>query len=1040
MADNSVAPGRMSGPDFFADDDPLAELARIAGYDERPEPRGSSRREPAFNLEDELLREFESYDSPRLDPVGDFSLTPEPAFEPQGPVEPAVPLHEMRRVDDRRVPHPADPFAEPDPFTTGFAAHHDVARVDDLIRPDRAPEPAARRDVDASPVSSVDVPSFDAPEAYAAFGFGRDDAAFTQGSAPAPALVEPEQSSARTVAVAPAPAMEPDFELDLISELETSLAPVSPALAGRKTHTRPPAKAYEPGFRMPLTNFVRAAEPVREPVATAVRDTPLAVDPFADADPLTVRPEPVPARSPARMPMEDTYLPAAAESRVTAAEPEPELELDEIEMPDLPAVAARFSPRDEAPVEIERDLRAPPPPAAGAAQPVREEVSADLMHDADFELSLDDLDLDLDFSDILPFDDRASATAAAQPAADRVAAVAAPLEARPVAPRVDEPVAPVDARPAPAVHAPSVATGSVSASAARVVAAPAPRPAPEVSTLGPAIPAFLMNSRSAATVAEPEPRKAAGAEVEDVSAGADPFDPALFAETDDVIETVPELDVPDLTPHEPEQQAPAHSDFDLHLDSELATLIDQPARPKSHEAPRSRATATVATAATTTSQPAAAVAPAPKQELSGREFEDFERALEEDFRRAMAQSIQPAASEDDEDDEPYDVYPADARRRTPRWLLPASAAGLLVIVGVSGYAWFASDTRKLGGDGAPVIIAADTDAVKVAPENPGGKTVPNQDKAVYDRVASGAMHDPKQSSLISSEEQPMDVVQKTLMPDNLPLQGEEEAADAAPAATATADTQDPRLLPQQHGKPGEQAGANGDQLAVMPRRVKTMIVRPDGTLVEQVTDVPAQPAAAKTAAASHSTDPTTSASVPAIAQPQPGAATDMAGVDVAKTTTLTGTAQAPAAAQAPAGVPQPGMPVPTARPSVQPVNVVASVNDQAAARQAAAPQAQAAVAQPAATPAAASAGVPGGGYYIQIASLPSEADAQKSYRNLSSKYASLLGGRAHDIARADVPGKGTFFRVRVAAGASRDEAAALCESYRAAGGTCLIAR
>ncbi|MBT9370362.1 SPOR domain-containing protein [Rhizobium sp. CSW-27] len=1037
MADNSVAPGRMSGPDFFADDDPLAELARIAGYDERPEPRSASRREPAFNLEDELLRAFESYDSPRLDPVEDFSLTrapePEPAFEPSLPVEALRTEPRPEQPSPRRLIEP-DPFAEPDPFpavpSSGQGLSAPVSRAVEH-------GPADWRGVSSATEAAdlADEARFDASiEPSASYG---QDVSFAAPQVYSPSFPEPDLSPRS----APMPSMEPDFEMDLISELETSLAPVA-APSGRKTHTRPPAKPYEPGFRMPLTNFVRASEPVREPVAPVVPDTANAVDPFEGvAD--------VPGRAPdravsvrpvARMPVEEPYLPPVAD---IPAPPQNQA-VEDFSLQDLPSVAARFSPIEDdvpQPARAEpasRDIVSAAPAGVTQGRPApalsgREEPEIDLMQDVDFELTLDDLDLD--FSDILPFDDRVTApqppAAASAAAVERPAPVARPAE--PVAVRAEDRVeraAAPAARPAAPPVVPVEAFDARPATAGAVA-----RSAPEVSTLGPTIPAFLMNARSASAVAEPELRKPRPVEPEEAAPAGDAFDPALFAETDDVIETVPDLHVPELPAHEPEQPVPPHSDFDLHLDSELASLIDQPAQPKAPAVSRSRATATVAVAQAP-AQPAAAIAPAPKQELSGREFEDFEKALEEDFRRAMAQTMQPTPSAEEDDEEPYDVYPVETRRRAPRWLLPASAAGFLVIVGVSGYVWYAGDTGKLGTDGAPVIIAADTEAVKVVPENPGGKTVPNQDKAVYDRVASGALHDPKQPSLISSEEQPMDVVQKTLMPDNLPLQGEEDGAETASAEQPATDTQDPRLLPQQ-GHNGEQAAGGADQLAVMPRRVKTMIVRPDGTLVEQVTDTVPQQPAAKVAAAPALAEPVAAAPVAGIAQPQPGAAADMAGVDVAKATPLTGTAPAETApaAEVTAGVPQPGVPVPTARPSVQPVKVVASVSDQGAVRPNPAPQAQAPAA--AAAPAASAMA---GGYYIQIASLPSEADAQKSYSNLSSKYASLIGGRPHDIARADVPGKGTYYRVRIAAGSSRDEAVALCESYRAAGGTCLIAR
>ena len=101
--------------------------------------------------------------------------------------------------------------------------------------------------------------------------------------------------------------------------------------------------------------------------------------------------------------------------------------------------------------------------------------------------------------------------------------------------------------------------------------------------------------------------------------------------------------------------------------------------------------------------------------------------------------------------------------------------------------------------------------------------------------------------------------------------------------------------------------------------------------------------------------------------------------------------------------------------------------------------AEVAAASPAAAAPAPAAAAPAGSFGIQIASLPSEADAQKSYRNLSSKFGNILGGKPWEIRQADIPGKGTFYRVRVGAG-SKDEAVALCEQYRAAGGSCLVSR
>jgi hypothetical protein len=1033
MADNSVALGRGSGPDLFADDDPLAELARIAGYDERPSqrfqpnarqaemPGSQSRREPAFNLEDELLREFESYEAPRLDPSDDLPLDA-PVADAANPNARRPDADHSRRSysldypETARVTEPRgrDPFADLDDLDAGQVPQASPApSADATFSQGRHGEGSSDWNRDVVQPDRVAEPAFDRADPSDLDGVSRNAD---------PVRAVPEPSVAQ-------PVMDENFELDLISELETSLV-AAPVPVARKTSSRPPAKAYEPGFRMPLANFHRAPERTGEPPMTAAPSAP--AEPRFEQTPLDMAGEEpgwdMRAAPPSsfEQPAFEQFAPAGAEPRSDLFDPEllpsdfardvPDVQTFEpVSAPSNAAPKERFSPQEEPVYDVGHyAARSSQPRTPDVAEPAfasrgldmapaakKEPAPLDLLNEDDFELSLEELELD--FSDLLADEPRAapapSSTAAAAPARSQ-----APVEL---------PVAMREAMPSAAV-------------------APAPfaaRPQAVAPSVSPVVPAFLASSRSAAGMAEQplpmSPRAAAvSAPVADVA--PDAFDPALFADTEEMLESVPDLNVPDLPVHEPEQRPVVHSDFDLHLDQELASLFEthtaQPAGTR--ETPRSRATPSAA-------QSIAAVAPAPQQSLTANEFDDFERALEEDFRRTLSQPIQPGRSDGpDEGEEDLEAYYEAPRRTSARWIVPASVAGLVLVAGVSAYAWYAGGTSGISGNGAPVVIAADTDAVKVAPENPGGKTVPNQDKAVYDRVAGGALNDPKQSSLISSDEQPMDVVQKTLMPDNLPMEGEEDGAETA--STEVGDTQDPRLLPQQAAaQSGQQAG---DQLAVMPRRVKTMIVRPDGTLVEQVSDVPAQastparPVRAETVAASPAlAEPKSVAGITPISQPQGTAPTELASVDVEQTTALTGTQDAAVSETTPA--PQFAAPVPTARPSRQPTNVVATAAD-AVARPI---QASA----PASAPAASSGA---GGYYIQVASLPSEAEAQKSYANISNKFASVVSGRAHDIARADIAGKGTYYRVRIAAGSTKDEAAALCERYRAAGGTCLIAR
>ncbi len=128
-------------------------------------------------------------------------------------------------------------------------------------------------------------------------------------------------------------------------------------------------------------------------------------------------------------------------------------------------------------------------------------------------------------------------------------------------------------------------------------------------------------------------------------------------------------------------------------------------------------------------------------------------------------------------------------------------------------------------------------------------------------------------------------------------------------------------------------------------------------------------------------------------------------------------------------------PVPSARPSQS--------SPAAAARPATPTQVAQAAAQPVAAPpaqaAATTSAASKGGYFIQVASLPSQAEAQKSYQSISAKFGSVVAGRGVDIKAAEIAGKGTFYRVRIPAGTKAD-AIALCERYRSAGGSCLVAQ
>ncbi len=995
----------------------MAELARIVGYEERvvaakPDPlvapaARAERREPAFNLEDELLREFERYDapSPSLDPADDLGVA-----EPRQP-----------EVSSLRQVAPLEPVFDEPPFS---GDHDDLSHAFPDSRSTAAPVSAQWAD-DTGLRHAVE--AFEAEPSDVAYDDGFDPVVVEEVVADVAAdLPQPEVSVApadltdRQVAPHEAAAADATSEFDtfdLTAELETSIS-AAPAVTPVAEIRRKPG--YTPSFRMPLANFQSSAgvdslqrvEPKISAEAPRVEQPAAGWNVSAPSEPL-VAPMDIPLAGPV-----EPVSAKPAQVSDAAGRRDEFSELDEL-LYDVDryssasrAQAAPVEPvrEDQAPVSVVAPLSPSEPVAAAplvgmsakpapvtapsyqapVSQAPSSDEATDPFADLEFELALDDLELDL--ADMV-VSDNIKDTA---PAREEIRPQAAPAMA---------PVAP-----------PTFATPPAAVVASAAVAAPS-------YVAAPAQPRF----EAVAPNAEPE---------DDVA-----FDPALIAEADEQPEAIAELDVPTLPVEEKEEPPLYRSDFDLDIDAELASLLESP-EPVASAQHEPVAPAAVAMAS--------AAAPAAAKQSVYADLDDFERALEEDFRRSLATPL--AADDRYAATEGYEQNIEAAQRRPSigRWIAPLAAVGVIAVFGAGAYAWLGGSTSGASGNGEPVVIAADTDPVKVAPENPGGKTVPNQDKAVYDRVAGGASDAPKQQQLISSSEEPVDVVQKTLMPESLPLEGENDVQ-----MTDVSDTDDPRLLPQD-----QQAAPQAPEqqaVAVMPRKVKTMIVRADGKLVEQEIEQPAPAAAAeKIAAAPARADVPSAQAQSAAPFPTAGQAPvsspASAGVvpvsaPVSQTAAPADMASAasamPAAAQVPAAIEQlaePAQtatvraPVPAMRPAQQPVNVVAAVSDQGNVR----PTAAAPAAQNAA-PANQVASLGDGGYVIQIASLPSQADAQKSYQNLSGKFGSVIGGRGVDIKAAEIAGKGTFYRVRIPAG-SKTEAVALCERYRAAGGSCLVAR
>lgn len=82
---------------------------------------------------------------------------------------------------------------------------------------------------------------------------------------------------------------------------------------------------------------------------------------------------------------------------------------------------------------------------------------------------------------------------------------------------------------------------------------------------------------------------------------------------------------------------------------------------------------------------------------------------------------------------PVPSEPGQAPASPKKIITAAIALGAVAAFGIG--IWFAYDQGvKRGASGAPPLIRADQTPAKVAPENPGGMQVPNQDKQIYERL------------------------------------------------------------------------------------------------------------------------------------------------------------------------------------------------------------------------------------------------------------------------------------------------------------------
>jgi len=80
-----------------------------------------------------------------------------------------------------------------------------------------------------------------------------------------------------------------------------------------------------------------------------------------------------------------------------------------------------------------------------------------------------------------------------------------------------------------------------------------------------------------------------------------------------------------------------------------------------------------------------------------------------------------------------------------------------------------------------------------------------------------------------------------------------------------------------------------------------------------------------------------------------------------------------------------------------------------------------------------------GDFRVQLVSLKSRDAALKAWADALKKNKALLADYDYEIIEAAIPGKGTYYRLRVKSFATRDDASKLCSALKAGGQDCIIA-
>jgi hypothetical protein len=339
---------------------------------------------------------------------------------------------------------------------------------------------------------------------------------------------------------------------------------------------------------------------------------------------------------------------------------------------------------------------------------------------------------------------------------------------------------------------------------------------------------------------------------------------------------------------------------------------------------------------------------------------------------------------------PYDdalLYESDLEPERPRSRPLVVLLGIVVLAAFAGVVWVAYNQGVKHGQGGPPILSADAGPTRIEADGVAAEPKDVAADKSYDRLFGDASEQPE--NVLPPAEQPRAVATTA---DPAAPEVTDATAAGGPAATVVTDLQPPGADPRMDSNTGV-------------------------TGLSPVTPQPIS-SAPPTPLSSGSEDITNTLS-PVESVPVPSAPSRVAAVKPGPKV-LT----APAASKTSVATPSVTMPI-----APPPAAIVESAPTPSEA-----PTALTAPTESVGTPVSA-----GGSVMIQLGSFPNDKLAAGAWAKIKSSNQDLLGDYKPTIKSAEIEGKGTWFRLRVAGFADKASAANVCEQLKANGQACIIA-